>query len=137
MAAQRGRLMLIYHGSGGGKTLIGGLRTTTLTMNNNIIDVSTKETDGWRELLEDGSLKFFSIACDGFFKDSATDVILRQNAFSNLIDEYTFEFPNGDTIVCDFQITGYTRGGEVEGVETYSLTFESTGEPTITYATES
>lgn len=131
MAAQRGRGMLIFHGSGGGKTLIGGLRTTSLTMNNEIVDVSTKETDGWRELLEDGSLKFFSIACEGFFKDSATDAILRHNAFNNLIDEYTFEFPNRDTIVCDFQITGYTRSGEVAGVETYSLTFESTGEPTI------
>lgn len=134
MAAQRGRLMLIYLGSGGSKTLIGGLKSTTINMNNNIIDVSTKDTAGWRELLEDGSLKFFSISCNGIFKDSATDETIRANSFSNSIDTYTFEFPNGDTIECEFQITGYSRSGEVEGVESYSYTLESTGEPTFTPA---
>ncbi|WP_435007985.1 phage tail tube protein [Tundrisphaera lichenicola] len=134
MAAQRGRLMLIYSGSGGGKTLIGGLKSTSIKMNNSVIDVSTKDTAGWRELLEDGSLKFFSIACQGIFKDSATDESIRSRAFSNSIDTYTFEFPNGDIIVCDFQITGYERAGDVEGVETYNYTLESTGEPSFTAA---
>ena len=134
MVAQRGRLMLIKLGDAATGTLIGGLRTTTLTMNNNVIDVSTKDTDGWRELLEDGSVKFFSISCDGIFKDSATDETIRQNAFSNSIDTYTFIFPNGDTIECDFQITGYTRTGDYEGAETFSLSLESTGEPIYTAA---
>jgi len=134
MAAQRGRLMLIYLGSGGGKTLIGGLKSTSIKMNNNVVDVSTKDTEGWRELLEDGSLKFFSIDCQGIFKDSTTDETIRSNAFSNSIDTYTFAFPNGDTIQCDFQISGYQRQGDVEGVETYSYTLESTGEPIFTPA---
>jgi len=70
MSAQRGRLMLIYIGSAvDSANLLGGLKSTTFTMNNSVIDVSTKDTLGWRELLEDGSLKFFSIACDGIFKD--------------------------------------------------------------------
>jgi TP901-1 family phage major tail protein len=126
--------MLIKLGTAADGTLIGGLQSTTITMNNKIVDISTKDTEGWRELLEDGSLKFFSISCNGVFKDSATDATIRAHAFSNSIDTYTFIFPNNDTIESLFQITGYTRKGDVEGVETYSLTFESTGEPTITIA---
>lgn len=132
MAAQRGRLMLIYSGTGGSKQLLRGVRNTSLTMNNQIVDVSTKDTDGWRELLEDGSLKFFSIACDGIFKDDSTDELIRSRSFSNTIDAYTFEFPNGSYIEGNFQITGYTRTGGYEGAETFTATFESTGEPTYT-----
>lgn len=126
--------MLLYHGAGGGKTLIGGLKNTILKLNNSMIDVSTKDTDGWRELLEDGSLKSFSISCDGIFKDSAADETIRSNAFNNALDTYTLAFPNGDTLECLFQISGYSRTGEVEGTESYSYTLESSGIPTFTAA---
>jgi TP901-1 family phage major tail protein len=136
MAATRGRLMLLYIGSAVDPTqLLGGLKSTTLTMANQVVDVSTKDTFGWRELLEDGSLKFFSIACDGIFKNSSSDAIIRGFVFSNTLNPFTFAFPNGDTISGTFQITNYQRKGDVEGVETYSMTLESTGVPTITIAT--
>lgn len=126
--------MLLKIGTAAAGTLLGGLKSTTLTMNNSVIDVSTKDTNGWRELLEDGSLKFFSIACDGIFKDSATDETIRGYVFANTLNTFTFIFPNGDTIEGTFQVTNYSRKGEVEGVETYSMTLESTGIPTFTAA---
>ncbi|AWM37018.1 Phage major tail protein 2 [Gemmata obscuriglobus] len=134
MAAQRGRLMLLKIGTAAAGTLLGGLKSTTLTMNNSVIDVSTKDTLGWRELLEDGSLKFFSIACDGIFKDSTTDETIRGYVFANTLNTFTFVFPNGDTIEGTFQVTNYQRAGAVEGVETYSMTLESSGIPVFTAA---
>lgn len=134
MALQRGREMVIKQGTAAAGTTIGGLRATSITLNNNTVDASTKDTNGWRELLENGSLKFFSIACEGFFKDSATDETIRGYAFANSINTFTLVFPNDDTIECDFQITSYSRSGEVDGVETYSYTLESHGEPTFTAA---
>lgn len=133
MAAQRGRLMLIYVGSGTG-TLLGGLRTTNFTMNNSPVDVSTKDTNGWRELLEGGSLRFVSIAGDGVFKDSATDATIFNAVKNGSISTYTLQFPNGDTIEGSFLATNYTRAGGYEGAETFTLTLESTGEPTFTIA---
>ena len=82
MAAQQGRLMVLKVGTAAAGVQLGGLKSTTLTMGNQIIDVSTKDTLGWRELLEDGALKFFSIACDGIFKDSTTDETIRPVAGS-------------------------------------------------------
>ena len=93
MAAQRGRLMLLKIGTAAAGTLLGGLKSTTFTMNNSVIDVSTKDTLGWRELLEDGSLKFFSVACDGIFKDSTTDETIRGYVFANTLNTFTFVLP--------------------------------------------
>ena len=132
MAAQRGRLMLIKLGTNATGTLLGGLKTTKLTMNNKVIDVSTKDTEGWRELLEDGSLKFFTISGTGIFKDSSTDATIRNYVFSNTLNTFAFIFPNGDVIESEFQITTYERSGDVEGAETYTITMESTGIPIIT-----
>lgn len=131
MAAQRGRLMRIYVGAGT-TTLLGGLRTTTFNMNNEPVDVSTKDTDGWRELLEDGSLKFVSISGDGIFKDSATDAQIFNAVRNGSISTYTLQFPNGDTITGSFLVTGYSRTGGYEGAETFTLSLESSGEPTFT-----
>jgi TP901-1 family phage major tail protein len=124
--------MLLKLGTASTGTLLGGLKSTTFTMNNSVIDVSTKDTNGWRELLEDGSLKFFSIACDGIFKDSATDATILGYTLNNSLNTFTFIFPNGDTIEGTFQLTNYQRKGDVEGVETYSMTLESSGIPTFT-----
>lgn len=133
MAAQRGRLMKIYVGSGT-SNLLGGLRTTTFTMNNQPVDVSTKDTEGWRELLEDGSLKSISISGDGVFKDSATDETIRAAVFAGSLSTFTLQFPNLDTITGTFFVTGYSRTGGYEGAETFTLSLESSGEPTFTAA---
>ncbi len=134
MALQKGRDMVIKLGSGPSAQLIGGLTETSLTMNGTVIDGSTKDTLGWRELVEDAALKSFSIACSGMFKDSTTDDLMRQKAFNQTIDRYTLVMPNADTLECDFQITGFTTAGSVEGVQTYNYTLESSGIPVYTKA---
>lgn len=126
--------MLIKVGSAASGVLLGGLRTTTFTMNNSPIDISTKDTNGWRELLEDGSLKSVSISGDGIFKDSATDETIRAAVFAGSLSTYTLVFPNNDTIEGTFLVTGYSRTGGYEGAETFTLSLESSGEPTFTAA---
>ncbi len=126
--------MLIYIGDVADGVQLGGLRTTTFTMNNSLTDVSTKDTDGWRELLEDGSLKFITLSGDGIFKDSSSDETIRGYVFANSINPFGIKFDNGDVIEGDFQITAYSRTGGYEGAETYSITMESTGIPVFTPA---
>ncbi|MBN9517456.1 phage major tail protein, TP901-1 family [bacterium] len=134
MAATRGRLMLIKVGSAASGTLLGGLKTTGFKMNTQPVDISTKDTNGWRELLEDGSLKSVTISGNGIFKDSATDEAIRAAVFSGSISTFTLVFPNGDTIEGQFLVTNYERTGGHEGPEEYTLALESSGEPTFTAA---
>lgn len=131
---QRGRLLLLKFGDAATGQVIKGLKEVTVSQNNSVIDVSTKDTDGWRELLEDGSLKMFSVSVSGIFKDNPTDELIRAANFNNTLNTYTIMFPNGDTIECDFQITGWQTAGSEQGAQTYSYTLESTGEPTFTAA---
>ena len=131
MALQKGRDMLIYRGNVvNSANLLGGLTETGLTLNGNVIDGTTKDTVGWRELVEDATVRSFSISCSGMFKDTTSDELVRQAAFNQTIDRYTLKFPNGHRIECDFQITNYGRSGGVDGVETYTFTLESSGVPT-------
>ena len=134
MTATRGRLMLIKVGSAATGTLLGGLKTTTFKMNTTPVDVSTKDTNGWRELLEDGSLKSVTISGDGIFKNSATDAAIRAAVFNGSLSTFTLVFPNGDTIEGTFLVTNYQRTGGHEGAETYTLALDSSGEPTFTPA---
>lgn len=126
--------MLIKVGTAAAGVQMGGLKNTTFTMNGQPVDVSTKDTLGWRELLEDGSLKFVSIAGDGVFKDSATDETIRGYVFAGSLNTFTLVFPNGDTIEGTFLVTNYQRKGGYEGVEEYSLSLESSGVVTFTAA---
>lgn len=134
MAATLGRLMLIKVGSAASGTLLGGLKTTSFKMNNQPLDISTKDTLGWRELLESGSLKYVSIGGSGIFKDSASDETIRAAVFSGSISTFTLVFPNGDTIEGQFLVTNYERTGGYEGPEEYTLSLESSGIPTFTAA---
>lgn len=130
MALQKGRDMLLYRGTVINEAnKLGGLTETGLTLNGNVVDGTTKDTVGWRELVEDATVRSFSISCSGMFKDTVSDELVRQAAFNQTVDAYTLRFPNGHRIQCDFQITNYARSGSVDGVETYSFSLESSGVP--------
>ena len=134
MAATLGRLMLIKVGTAATGTLLGGLKTTSFKMNNQPLDISTKDTLGWRELLEDGSLKSVSIGGSGIFKDSTSDETIRSYVFNGSLNTFTLVFPNGDTIEGTFLVTNYERTGGYEGPEEYTLSLESSGIPVFTAA---
>ena len=138
MAAQKGISMLIKAGDGGSPTeaftTIAGLRSTSFTHNNESVDVTTKDSGGYRELLAAGGTKSVSVSGSGVFTDAAVEDTIRASAFADSLNNYEFVFPNGDKITAAFQITSYERAGEHNGEETYSLSFESSGTVTFTAA---
>jgi TP901-1 family phage major tail protein len=134
MAGTLGRLLLIKIGSAATGTALGGLRNVTFTFNTQPIDISTKDTAGWRELLEDGSLKSFSVSGDGYFTDSTSDETVLSSVRNGSIGLYTVVFPNGATYESNCLVTGYTRSGGHEGPVNFTISLESTGIPTYTAA---
>jgi len=137
MAANKGNLMLLKVGDGASSesfTTISGQRSTSMTVNNNTVDISTKDTTQWIERLEQAALTGMTISTSGIFKDAASEETLRGYAMANTIDNYEFDFGNGDKISGAFQITSYERGGDYEGAGTYSATLESAGTITFTGA---
>lgn len=143
MAAQKGSALLLKSTpTGGSETTIAGLRSTSMTINGEMVDITTKDSDALvsggvtkaRELLQGGGVSNMSISASGVFTDSALENDIRVRAQKGQIDTYKLVFGDGDNITGSFQITSYERAGEYNGEETYSLTLESSGQITHTSA---
>ena len=136
MAAQKGSLLLLKVGNGGGPevfTTVGGLRTTSFTHNNQTVDTSNKDSGAWRTLLENAGVRSITISGTGVFTNVASEETIRSIAMNNQIKNYQMTFGNGDSMTGAFQITSYQRAGNYNNEETYSISLASAGAITFTH----
>jgi TP901-1 family phage major tail protein len=139
MAAGKGSSFLLKDNSTGTPATVGGLRSTSMTINGETVDITTKDSNAFissgndkaRDLLQGGGVRSMSISASGVFTDSSTENLVRGFAFDGAIQNYDLIFSDGSKISGAFLITSYERAGEFNGEETYSLTLESSN--TITY----
>lgn len=142
MAKQKGRQLLIKIGDGATPTevfsVLCGITTKTLTINNEEYDVTTADCttpEGalWTEV--QGGLKRLSVAGNGFFEDSAAE--LRANTIAMSADpicNLQIIVPSFGTFAGAFFLSSMEYGGEQTGGVTYSLSFASSGAVTFTAA---
>ena len=139
MPAGKGSSFLLKDNSTGTPATIGGLRSTSMTINGEAVDITTKDSNAFissgndkaRDLLQGGGVRSMSITASGVFTDSSTENLLRGFAFDGGIQNYDLVFSDGSKIAGAFLVTSYERAGEFNGEETYSVTLESSN--TITY----
>ena len=140
MAANRGSAFLLKENSSGTPIVIGGMRSTSMSINGETVDVTAKDSasfdgqagnDIGRVLLPNAGIRSMSISASGVFIDSASENTTRTTAFSGDMVNYDLIFADTSSAKGAFIITSYERAGEYNGEETYSLTLESSG--TITY----
>ena len=139
MAAGKGSSFLLKDNSTGTPATVGGLRSTSMTINGEAVDITTKDSNAFissgndkaRDLLQGGGVRSMTISASGVFTDSSTENILRGFAFDGAIQNYDLVFSDGSKISGAFLVTSYERAGEFNGEETYSVTLESSN--TITY----
>lgn len=135
MAAQKGRDFLLKMGDGASSeafTTVAGLRNVSFSVNNSIVDVTTKSNAPNRTLLEQAGIRSVSISADGLFEDTAFEETLRAASFDDTINNFQIILPNEDTLEGAFEVSSYQRSGSHDGAETFSLTLESSGAPTYT-----
>ena len=136
MAAQKGSAMLMKVGNGGSPetfTTIAGFRSTSLTVNNESVDVTNKDSSGKRQMLAAAVIQSISVSGSGVFTDAASETTVKTNALADTNDNYQFLVPDFGTFTGAFQITSLEYSGEFNGEVTYSISFESAG--AITFAT--
>lgn len=135
MAAEKGLAMVLKVGDGASSesfTTVAGMRTTTIRINNELVDVTDKDSANARELLAAAGVQSMQIQCQGVFKDQASEATVRGNAEDMTIDNYQVVFADGDMYSGAWQISDLEYVGEYNGARQYSLTLESSG--AITYA---
>jgi TP901-1 family phage major tail protein len=133
MAGQKGRSVLIKAESSAGSgtyNTIGGLRATSAKINNEPVDITNKDSAGWRTLLEGAGVQSISVSGSGVFTDATAYQVVRTAVLANDHINFKIAFP-GDTYARvytgEFMITELEEAGEHNGEMTYSLTLESSG----------
>lgn len=134
MAAQKGSdiILRISDPNGGSPTVftaIGGLRTKTITLNAETVDITSADsTNKWRELLAGAGIKSASVSGAGVFKDDAADLLIRNSFFSQTHLTWQLEIPSFAILEGTFQISQLQFAGEHNGETTYDLSLESASE---------
>lgn len=133
MAAQKGSALLLKIDNGSGTfTTVGGLRSTSISMNDETVDVTTKDSANVRELLANGGVRTVSISGSGVFTDAASETTLRAAFGAASFSDFQVIIPDFGTYEGAFQVASLEYAGEFNGEVTYSVTLESAGAITFT-----
>ena len=131
MAAQKGKDLLLKADSTGAGvyTTIAGLRTRTLAINSESVDITHSESAGqWRELLAGAGAKSARVTGQGVFKDAASDATVRDYVFNGTIRNWQVVVPDFGVITGPFQVTALEFSGLHDREVDFDLSLESAGE---------
>ena len=130
MSAEKGSAFLLKVGNGGAPpsyATVAGMRTTQMSVNGEAVNVTTKDSGGWRELLSGAGVRSVSVSGSGIFTGSAAETRLKANALGGLIDDYELSFESGERMRGRFLVARLDYAGDYNGERTYSLSLESSG----------
>lgn len=114
---------------GGTYATIGGSSSHTMTLNNEQVDVSDKDSNRWKELLSAGD-RSMNISMSGFVSDDANFELMRTAWIEDTIINYTLAYGNSDSVVGAFHIDSLEISGERNSGQSFSATLTNSGEPT-------
>ena len=141
MAAQKGSALLLKIGataSGAAAsdtyTTVGGLRSTSISMNQETVDVTNKDSANVRTMLADGGVESVSISGSGVFTDAASEATLRTAFGGSDIPNFEVIIPDFGTYQGKFMVASLEYSGEYNGEATYSVSLENSGAFTFTSA---
>jgi TP901-1 family phage major tail protein len=116
-----------------GGTLIAAATDCSLSLNMETIDITTKDSAGYRELL--GGLRSGSISVSGLidYQDANQDVTDLYDAWEGrtaLTLKFSSEITGDESYTATGFLTSLEQSGGTEDTATYSATFELSGEVT-------
>lgn len=130
MAAQKGNNFLLQIGNGATPevfTTVAGATTNSFEVNNDVIDITTKDTSRFREIMNEGGMTSFSTTIQGIWKGDAGALLLRNGVFNSSVKNAKLIFEDGSTISGPFHFTSYSVTGEHHGAVQFSATLNGAG----------
>lgn len=127
MAATSGRKMLVKKAD----TTLMGVRTKTVTINGEPVDVTTDDDAGYRKLLSEAGQKSLDLSIEGIVKDDT----LREAIVTGIdlmLEDIEVEYADGGTIAGDFFFTSLEQTGTYNESVTFTAEMQSSGEWTYT-----
>lgn len=131
MTAKAGKDFLLQSDDGAGNyTTFGGLRSSSMSLNNEAIDVTNHGSAEWKELLDGAGIKNVGLSGSGIFTNAANEQLARTRCLNGTLANYRITDGIG-TFTAKFKITKLERAGDYKGEQTWSMSFESSGAVTI------
>jgi TP901-1 family phage major tail protein len=114
--------------------VIGGQSGATLNRSTNLIEVTSKDANGWAESV--AGVRSWSVECEGFIveDDQALD-LLEQTWLNNGTVDVEIAMPSGKKYSGKALIEDFPVEFPQDDAVTFSITFTGTGELTITPST--
>ncbi len=127
MAAQKGREFILEIQIDGSYQVVGGFRSNTFSINGETVDVTSKASGGFRELMEGAGIVSISTSGSGVFVsdtvfETVHNAMLNQTHLNGRITVPGFKSYAGNYAVSQLEMSG-EHNGEV----TYSIGLESSG----------
>lgn len=112
--------------SAGNYTTIAGMRSTSMSINNEQVDVTDKGDVPWRQLLAVG-IRSMELSAAGVFSDGTSIGDIMSDVTSGAIVEFKIISGRGDYFVGLFLVASCERSGEYNQAEQYTLSLASAG----------
>lgn len=107
---------------------IGGLRSSSFSLEAEAIDITNQESSQWKEILDAAGIRGVSLSGDGVFKDEFTFKKARTLALGQTLRNWQLLVNTaGDYWSGCFKITSMEQSGEYNAESTYSMSMESSG----------
>jgi len=111
-----------------GFAIVGGLRSTSLAINAEAIDVTHQGSAQWKTLLDGAGIKSAAISGSGVFEQDSRLERLRTNIFAQTVTNFKIvEHSSGDFFSGAFKITSFERSGDYNNEQSWSISLESSG----------
>ena len=130
MTAEKGSAFLLKIGDGAAPPAfqtVAGMRTTQMSVNGEAVNVTSKDSGGWRDLLSGAGVRSVSVSAGGIFTGSGAEVRVRGHALAGTIDDYELSFESGERLRGRFLVTRLDYSGDYNGERNYALSLESSG----------
>ena len=131
MGAEKGSAFLLKVGNGAQPPVfatVAGMRTTQMSVNGEAVNVTSKDSGGWRELLSGAGVRSVSVAASGIFTGSDAETQVKTLALSGGLEDYELSFESGERMRGAFLVTRLEYAGDFNGERNYTLGLESSGD---------
>lgn len=129
MAIENGSAFLLKLAAGEPATFVtvAGMRTTQMAINGEAVNITTKDSGGWRDLLSGAGVRSVSVTAAGLFTGSAAETTLRAHALAGTIADCRLCFESGEQLAGQFLVTRLDYAGDYNGERNYTVALESSG----------
>lgn len=129
MAKKCGKVFLLLMGNEDGPpetfTQVGGVIATSMTIGNELVDVSTKDDSFWRQLLAACGAQTVSISISGRMTDETKLNEMQAQALANTHKNFQLVSGFGDSFEAAFAIASFERSGDDKDAENFTATLEN------------